>query len=258
MINWFTLIKVHFLFIFFLITYHASSQISIADTSTVTSSLHNAVNLYHRLLSPETGLYNGSEYAYNTYYRFTINEGHPYFQEKRFDTGAVFYNGILYENVPLMYDIIKEELLTKDPISVNTIRLNTERIQWFVILGHTFIKLNHDSTDNATLPSGFYDLLYNGNTSLYKKISKSFEATSDTYYGIKQYVVESSEYFIKKDNHYYKIKNKKALLLVMNNQKKEVEQFIKKNKLSVKKDKENALKNIVAYYDSIVTPTKKQ
>jgi len=253
MIKWFTFVKIFLPSIFFITFHRASSQNTTPDTSSQTSSLKNAINLYHRFLSPETGLYDGTEYAYAAYYPFTINEGHPFFQEKRFDTGAVFYNGILYENVPLMFDIVKEELLTKDPNSVKTIRLNTERVERFIIFRHTFIKLNHDSDDSATLRSGFYDLLYNGNTSLYKKISKSFETTSDTYFGIKQYVVESSQYFIKRDNHYYKIKNKKTLLVVMNNKKKEVEQFIKKNKLSLKKDKENALKNIVAYYDEIGT-----
>src|SRR5205085_4116394 len=128
--RWFAA-KIFLLSVFFVSFNNVLSQNTSTDSSSEALQLHNVINLYHALLAPETGLYNGSEYAYNVYYPFTINEGHPFFLKKRFDTGAVFYNGILYEKVPLMYDIIKEELLTKDPAGVKNIRLNTERIQWF-------------------------------------------------------------------------------------------------------------------------------
>ncbi|MEP6596336.1 MAG: hypothetical protein ABJA71_10340 [Ginsengibacter sp.] len=260
MMRWFKLVKIFFLSIFFISSYEASSQSSLVD-SAETSSLHNAIGLYHQFLSPETGLYSGSEYAYTFYYPFTIHEGHPFFLSKQFDTGSVFYNNVLYENVPLLYDLIMGELITRDPTNEYAIRLNNERIGWFILSGHTFIKINRQSSGNIVLHQGliipflshyaFYDLLYNGTTALYKKPSKNFKEVSDIFVGIKKYVVESNEYFIEKNHQYYKIKNKKDLLLVMNNNKKAVEQFIKQNKLSLKKDKDNALKKIAAYYDSI-------
>ena len=209
------------------------------------------MNLYHQFLSPETGLYNGSEYAYKLHYPFTINEGHPFYMTEQFDTGAVFYNKVLYENVPLLYDLIMGELVTRNPTNDYFIRLNNENIGWFILSGHTFIKLNPHDFGSVVLHEGFYDLLYNGTTALYKKPSKNFKETSDIHVGIKKYVVESDTYFIKKDNQYYKVNNKKELLLIMNNNKKEVELFIGKNKLSLKKDKDNALRKIVAYYDDI-------
>ena len=249
--RWLTLMKIFLLLIFFISSYKTFSQNSIPDTSAEISSLHNAVNLYHRFLSPETGLYNGSEYAYNVHYPFTIHEGHPFFLSKQFDTGAVFYNKVLYENVPLLYDLIMGELLTRNPTNDYFIRLNNENIGWFILSGHTFIKLNRHDSGNVVLHEGFYDLLYNGTTTLYKKPSKNFKEINDTHVGIKKYVVESDAYFIKENNQYYKVNNKKELLLIMNNNKKEVELFIRKNKLSLKKDKDNALRKIVAYYDDI-------
>lgn len=227
------------------------SQNFIADTLQETSRLHNAINLYHQYLSPESGLYDGSEYAYNAYYPFTINEGHPFFQSRNFDTGSVFYNNVLYEKVPLLFDIIKEELLIHDPSGIYIIRLNSERIGWFTIWGHTFIRLIVDSATNYSLHTGFYDLLYNGKASLYHKVSKHFQENSASLQGLNKYVVESHKYFIKKDNQYYKVKNKKSLLTVLNNKKKEVAQFIKRNKLNLRKEKNDALIKIVTYYDGI-------
>ena len=247
----FTLVKIYLLSTFFTNPFQVSSQNFIADTSGKAFALHNAVNLYHRFLSPENGLYDGSEYTYYIYYPYTINEGHPFFQTKDFDTGSVFYNNMLYEKVPLLFDIVHEELLINDPSHIFIIRLNTARIGWFIISGHTFVHLFSDSINHTVLNPGFYDLLYNGNTSLFKKVSKVLMENTASSEGIKEYIAESDEYFIKKNKQYYRIKNKKSLMLIVNSNKKEVEQFIRKNKLNLKKDLDNSLVKIVAYYDGI-------
>lgn len=223
------------------------------DTLQETEGFQHAVNLYHQYLSPETGLYHGSEYAYNTYYPFIINEGHPFFHKKTFDTGAVFYNNILYEKVPLLYDIINGELLTIDPTKINIIRLNTENIKWFTLDGYTFIRLVRDSIPANSLHTGFYNALYKGKTSLYKKVSKIFKENSSATQGLNKYVAEVNEYFIKKDSGYFKIKNRKSLLQVLNNKKKEIGQFINRNKSKLRINKEEAFIMIVAYYDQITT-----
>ena len=246
----FMLVSFLFLSTFFVIPNKSLSQNFISDTAGKETRLKNAIDLYHSFLSPETGLYDGSEYLYNTYYPAPITEGHPFFQSKIYDTGTVFYNNVLYEKVPLLYDIIKDELLTSDPSSIYILRLNSERISWFTIWGHTFVRLTERIT-NSEMQPGFYDLLYNGKTSLFRKVSKTLQENNATFQGINRYAVESNGYFIKKDNRYYKIQNKKSLIAVLSNKKKEVGQFIKKNKLNIKKDKANAFTKAVAYYDEI-------
>ncbi|MEO6456467.1 MAG: hypothetical protein ABIN97_20490 [Ginsengibacter sp.] len=252
--RWFKIVRAGLLSIIFVNSYKASSQNFVSDTSAKTSLLKNAVNLYHKFLLPETGLYNGSEYTYKAYYPFVINEGHPFFISKQFVPGSVFYNNVLYENVPLLYDIVKEELIIKDLAGVYFIKLNNESIQWFIISGHTFIRLNMDNDKDQVLHTGFYDLLYNGNVVLYKKVLKLLEDRS-AFAGIEKHVIESNKYFIKKDNRYYAIKNKKSLLPVMSNRKKEVQQFIRSNKLNFRKAEEDAIIRTVTFYDSINNTT---
>ncbi len=235
----FVLITIFFSSTFFLKSTKAFSQTFISDTLSDAASIKNAVIVYHQYLSPETGLYDGSEYSYATYYPFTIDEGHPFFESKNFDTGSVFYNNILYEKVPLLYDIIKRELLIRDPSRINIIRLNAENIKWFSIFGHTFIRIIKDSASGSPLNTGFYDILYKGNTSLYKKASKLFKENTSSFQGINKYVVENDEYFIKKEDEYFKIKNKKSLMKILSDKKKEVGQFMNKNKLKLKKAKAN-------------------
>ncbi|MEO8766301.1 MAG: hypothetical protein ABI416_18520 [Ginsengibacter sp.] len=244
-------VKIYLLATLILTSYTALPQTSLTDTSIEITSLHNAVNFYHSFLSPETGLYNGSEYTYYAYYPFVINEGHPFFQSNSFDTGSVFYNNVLYENVLLQFDIVKEELVTKDPSKMYSLKLHSDRIGWFNISGHTFVRPEGKKTSNPVLSPGFYDLLYNGNTPLYKKATKILNEYSSSTEGLYHYVVESDEYFIKKNNQYYKIKGKKSLMPLLNDSKKEVAQFIRKNKLNLKKNKDISYKMILTYYDRL-------
>lgn len=247
----FILLNIFLTYLFFINSSQVSGQNSITGTSRETASFQEAVNYYHQFLSPETGLYDGSEYTYNTYYPIQINEGDPFFQSKNFDTGAVFYNNVLYKKVPLLYDIIKNELLIHDPSGIYIIKLNAEKVGWFIMWGHTFVRLIFDSISNSQLRTGFYDLLYNGKTSLYRKDSKALNENTASARGINRYVVESNEYFIKTNNQFYKITNKKSLMIVLKNKKKEMGQFIKKNKLNLRKNKNYALLKIAAYYDEI-------
>ena len=251
MMNYFKLVRVVLPILFFLNSFKVFPQKFVADSSGQSPAMQGALNSYHQFLSPENGLYNGSQYTYNTYYPFTINEGNPFFFSKNFEAGSVFYDNVLYKSVPLLYDIIKDELLINDPSRAYIIRLNNSRIAWFKLWGHTFVWLMNDSTANSSLNTGFYLLIYNGKTSLYARDTKSFKENTASIQGLNKYVVESIDYFIEKDNRFFLLKNKKSLLNVMNNKKKEVTQFIKKNRLNLRKDKVNALTKVVAYYDEI-------
>lgn len=239
--------------VFFIHFKSSFSQNFISENTSDSASVKAAIELYHQYLSPETCLYDGSEYTYNTYYPFTINEGHPFFESKNFETGSVFYNNMLYEKVPLLYDVIHEELLIRDPSKINILRLNESKVKWFTIYGHTFIRVVKDSTSGSPLSTGYYDVLYQGNTSLYKKVSKLFKENSSSFQGLNKYVAENDEYFIKKGNDYFKIKSRKNLLSVFTDRKKEISQFMAKNKLKLRKNKEYALLKTVAYYDKLNT-----
>ncbi len=245
------LIKI-FLFSIASINYHiVCSQNFIKDSAEEASNIKYVINLYHQFLNPETGLYNGSQYSYNAYYPFKIDQGDPFFHSGEFVTGAVFYNNVLYEKVPLLYDLVKGELLIHDPGNINIIRLNNQSIKGFNIYGHNFIRLVVGELNHPAMQTGFYDLLYHGNIELLKKISKSIKENSASFAGLNTYVVETNDYFIKKDNQYFPIKNQRALLLLMNNKRKEMNIFIKKNDLNYKKDKEEMLVKTVSYYDEI-------
>ena len=215
------------------------------DTSGYTSAINNAVVNYHQFLRPETGLYNGREY-YD--YSPTIKDGDPFFLSTKFNTGSVTYDGILYENVPILYDLVTSDVVITDSNYFYRIKLNGERVSRFSVLQHTFIRLDEDS--NAVIKPGFYDLLYDGETRLYKKhIKRVQEAVTNE--GVRRYIVESIDYYVLKGNVYYHVNSKKDLLSVLKDKKKELNASVKKNKLDTRKKKDESFTALVAYYDQL-------
>lgn len=226
----------------------SSAQALSSDTSSYSVAVQNAINSYHTSLFPEPNLYNGSEYVD---YAYTINEGIPFFISPDFVTGTVTYNNILYNNVPLMYDLVKEEVVIRDAYGRNKITLHNERISDFTLLNHHFVKLTADTLNSSVIRTGFYDLLYNGRTGVYKKQVKKILESITISQGLRRTIDEQVAYFIRKDNKFYEVSGKKSVLRILKDKKKNIQQFIKKNRLNLRKQKDYSLTEIAAYYDEL-------
>ncbi len=233
--------------IFLLILSHkALSQT--AATAVTTIGVNEAINLYHRFLQPETGLYNGTEYID---YAYLINEGSPYFMSAQLTAGSVVYHNILYLDVPMQYDIVKGEVVISDQLHQHKISLQSEQVSGFTILGNSFVRLTKDSSAQSFINTGFYQVLYKGRSRLLKKQTKTVQENLSVISGLEQYLNESQNFYLEKNHTYYVVNNKTSLLDAMRDKKKEMQHFIKKNKLRFKKNKDAALLSAVQHYDEL-------
>lgn len=223
------------------------AQMSATDTS---NNINNAISAYHQYLYPETNLYNGSEYVD---YAYTINEGIPFFETSQLATGSVVYDSVLYQNVLLLFDEVKELVVIQNAAANGKMQLNNERVTAFSLLNHYFVKLLQDSLEGSPIRSGFYDMLYNGRISVYEKQTKKVLETVTELEGVRRRIDEQDAFFVKKDNAFYTVNNKRDVLNILQDKRKEVQQFIKKKKLNVRKAKEISLVKIAAFYDQLTT-----
>lgn len=234
--------------IFFSVT---KAQDLASDSTAFKKAKEYAVSLYHENIQKESGLYNGRQYIV---YAQTIEDGIPFFETSELTNGNVTYWGVEYKNVPLMFDILKEQLITLVPSTNYLIKLQPEKVSSFEILNHQFIRIVKDSI-NKNIKPGFYDVLYNGNIALYKKETKTLN--EDLSSGkLRNFILEDSAYYIKKNGVFFEVNNKRSLLDAFQEKKKEVQEFMRKNKLKIRNDKNNALPKIAAFYDSITTTKK--
>jgi hypothetical protein len=69
--------------------------------------------------------------------------------------------------------------------------------------------------------------------------------------GIQRYIKTAQYYYIKTNNQYYSVNRKKDVLSIYKDHKKEIQQYIKSNKLNFKNDRDNFLVKVSTYNDSL-------
>jgi hypothetical protein len=208
-------------------------------------NISKIVDVYYRSLGEQSPLYNGSQYIE---YPFIIQDGHPFFGSQSFVNATIHFEGMTFTEVPMLYDIVRDQVVILDYHKIYKINLPTDKIQGFELSGHTFVLLVHDSLNG--IKTGFYEQLYSGKIALFAKREKKFlQQYSNT--EVNNVVLSKSFYYIRKGNGFYTVNSKKSLLNILKPKQKEVQQYLKKNKIKFKRDRENAALRAVEYYDQL-------
>jgi hypothetical protein len=216
------------------------------DSLYLRKAVDSAISHHKQSLAENLRLYNGI--AYNIVYPGA--KGFPYFNSERMQKGDVFYDGALYTDVPLFYDLVRDELITESYDHLYNIQLLSDKIRYFTIAGHQFIYLLNDSAHGTLMTSGFYDLLYSNRSMVLVRREKKLQEIA------KGEVIDAkftsyTLYFIRVNDSYHKIGNNAGLLAAFADKKNMVRTYLRKNNLNFKKDPENTMMKAVAYYDQL-------
>ena len=203
--------------------------------------INKSVQLYTRHMGNSLHLYNGTEYVF-LYPRTT---GFSFFAINTFQENAIVYEGIHYHNVPLAYDLVSKQVVTKTPDN-NYIQLIPEKVDSFTLNHHQFIRLTATDTGNSVVPPGFYDVTTNSAATVLigrEKVIKHAGRAEEP-----DHFEEYNYYFLKISNIYYAVKNSRSLLSAMPDKSNEIKTFMRKNRLNCKKDPEHTLLTAADYY----------
>ncbi len=224
----------------------AFSQSVPADSALVQQSVAQAYARYRADMHTQSHLYNGSEYVdYDNYI-----DGHQYFESDEWEDGNVHYDGTLYRGVPLLYDVRFDQLITENLAGPLRIRLVSEKVRYFNLLGHTFVRIVADSTQQGGVRTGFYDQLYEGNVQVLARRAKLIHEqiasgrVERNFYG-------RDRYFIRKAGQFYPVKRKGSVLGVFDDRKKELQRFLREQKIRYKRDPESAMVQLARQYDAL-------
>lgn len=223
----------------------AVAQDTSTNNSFTAAALHNAVTSYHHYIDKQSRLYNGIEYVG---YSPKI-EGIPYFLENTWQRGSIVYDGIAYDTVQMMYDIVKDRIVILHFNNFFRLGLFSEKVKSFSLLNHHFVRVEQDSLSNSPLETGFYDQLYTGRTSMLVRRTKFIEETVKEQ--LERKFIELDHYYLYKDGKYHTIRTRKGLLALLKDHAREVKQHLKKKKLKFRKDKENTILQAAIHYDSL-------
>lgn len=213
-------------------------QTKSVDNGILEKSTNSITSLYYQELGLNASIYNG--YAFENY-KPDI-KGLAYFKTDSLVLGTINYDGFLYHNVPLMLDLYANKLITpyfKNPFYISLIN---ELVGDFNIGIDEFINIKPQ--DN--IEGGFFKiLLRHKNLILLSKTEKQLVETVTN--KLEKEFIDKTYYYLNLKEKYYQIENLKSLYNLFPNQKTELKQFFKREKLSFKRNPEQLLTSFLQY-----------
>lgn len=204
-----------------------------------------AGDVYNPFILKQSRLYNGIEHLG---YSVRI-KGHAYFLQNKLQTGTLVYDELAFADVPMLYDLSKDQVVIQHLNGFSKVGLVSEKVKEFTLLNHHFIRLQADSLNNSTIITGFYDELYAGKLKVLAKRIKFIDETIKD--ELEREFLQQDLFFIQKEGAYYAVKNYKGLLSVLKDKAPAVKQYLRKNRIKFRKDREHAIVKATAYYDSL-------
>lgn len=223
----------------------AVSQNKSEDSASFQSAYAKSIEVYHQAIYPSTTLYNGAKY---TGYPFPFKEGQPYFVSSVTGTGNIEKGGVLYKNVKFLFDIVRERLIVFNPEG-EAILITNDLVNSFTIHNYHFVQARHQ---NSSIRAGYYALLYDGTVKVlwkpWKVIRSVIEQSSEQHY-----IDEKNQYYLEKGDRYYPVSGKRDVLRVLKDRKQELQQLIRKEDLSFRKNEiAKSLTRTAGFYDQLI------
>jgi len=235
-------------FIIYISPLSVSAQTSVDSSENKKIAYTNIQEKFYKAIGEQSRLYNGIEY--NGYDRkFLGNAG--FMDIVDLHKGSVIYDGYLYKNVDMFYDIYQDEVIIQLYQSFLKINLLSEKVDSFDLLDHHFIRIKNNPAVATSLKTGFYDELYGGKIQVLARRTKSIQRKYDIGGSIDSYFSSSVDYYLFKNGEYYNVNSQGAFLNALKDKKKDIQQFIKANKIKIRKTQEESMVKIAAYYDHI-------
>lgn len=224
------------------------AQASVDSSGNKKTAYNNIQDKFYKAIGQQSRLYSGIEY--NGYDPKLIGNAN-FMDVTELNKGTVVYDGYLYKNVNMLYDIYQDLVVIQLYQSFLRINLLSEKVENFNLLDHHFIRIKNNPAIPTSLKTGFYDELYGGKIQVLVKREKSIQRKYEIAGSIDSYFSPSVDYYLFKNGAYYSVNSQGAFLNALKDKKKDLQQFIKANKIKFKKTQEESMVKIAAYYDQI-------
>ena len=173
-------------------------------------------------------------------YQLSVWHDIPYYKGNiNMYQGRVSYYGVVYDNVRLRFDMLKQRVVVHSPVGSVFCLPEQEHIDWFEMDGHRYVHDPEDSTRYAAL-------LCDGSTNGIRLYHSAWKVYSgDNTFGERrlQKTLSTEEYYtlITPDGEKHHVKRASDVAKLFPEQKKQIKQFAKQNRLSFSKnERENS------------------
>lgn len=217
-----------------------------ASPGDASPGVQKALALYDSATVESQHLYNGKQY-----FVYDSREvEHQFFLTEQWTMGSVFYDGQQFKQVPLLYDIVKDQLVARYRHGFGDVTLQSPKVRSFILAGHNFMRVEADTGRVEGLRTGFYDQLYTGKTKvLARRRKERLPQLSETKITIEFPVKD--QLYIYKDGEYQPVRSKRSVLVLLPEHKRLLRRELRKQNLSFSQNREEAVVAMVTRYDEL-------
>ena len=217
-----------------------------ATPGVATPGTQAALALYDSATIESQHLYNGPQY----FIYDSPAEEHQFYRTEEWEIGSVLYDGQLFRGVPLLYDIVKDQLVARYKQGFGNVALQSQKVGYFTLPEHTFVRVEADTGRVEGLRTGFYDQLYTGKTKVVAHRTKERQQDlSDRRVIIK--FPQKDAFYLYKAGEYHPVRTKKSVLTYLEDQKRPLKKYLREHTLSFRDNREAAILGLAAYYDEL-------
>lgn len=227
----------------------ATDSPGVATPGVASPGAQAALALYDSATVESQHLYNGFQY----YIYDSPFEEHQFFRTEDWEIGSVLYAGQLFQGVPLLYDIVKDQLVARYKQGFGNVALQSPKVGYFTLPGHTFVRVEADTGRVEGLRTGFYDQLYTGKTKVVARRAKERQQDlSDRRVVIK--FPQKDVFYLYEMGEYHPVRTRKSVLSYLEDQKKPLKKYLRDHNLTFRDDREAAIRGLAAHYDELTNP----
>jgi hypothetical protein len=232
----------------FILLFFFGLSLNIYTSQGQTSQEKAIYNLYDNNVGKENLDINNGVPHVNPY-KTIDNNTNMYLVDDKFSSGSIVYDGQIYYNTNLKYDIFRDEIILNPTGASELIGINLtkRKITSFSIYNKNFIKVEKEQYALPELSTGYYEISeYKDNLLLYIKHQKNIQKKIKDD-GIFYQYKEQNSYYIDYQKKLYPINNKSDIIKIFPEQKKQINEFYEMNRAIKKVDLDQFTKNLMTY-----------
>jgi len=190
-------------------------------------------------------LYNGRVWR-NRFYNI---RGDQFLYTKEFLPGSVTMGDTTFTNLNMRYDIFSDEIMIPSNHGL-ILQLNKELVDSYTLIfqdkNYLFTNVTSDSLRGL---KGYVNVLYKGKSAFYVKYKKEIELLAIE----KKYdaFFQTHKLYFVTDSVAYQISGKGEFLGLLGEDKQQVKNFIKKNRIKVSRSTPESFIPVIQFYDSL-------
>ena len=207
--------------------------------------IEKAESFFNTYIKQQTRLFNGP--SFKNYGSNVIGSAN-FENDSTFISGNVIYEGMLFTDVPLMYNIYEDKVISLRNKST-MFSLVSPKVSDFYLKNHHFTYINVLDTTKSVIKPGFFDVLYEGQLKILAKRSKKLDLSLNSK-EVVYYFTPKTTYYVENGDKYSVITSESSFMNLFKDKKNEFKKHLKDNKINFKKKPEEAMILLAKYYES--------